>query len=155
MSDPQNIKVICSNKKAHFNYFIENVFEAGIVLVGSEVKSLRLGKGNIEDAHASASGNELFLYNMHIAEYEKSNRFNHSTKRPRKLLLNRREINKILGKIQQKGYSLVVLKAYFNNKNIVKLELALAKGKKLHDKREALKEKDWKREQERVMKRAE
>jgi SsrA-binding protein len=144
-------KVIAQNKKAFFHYFIEERFEAGIVLKGSEVKSLRLGKASIEDAHAAVSGSELFLYNSHIAEYEKANRFNHNTRRPRKILLHKKEINKIIGKIKLKGYTLIGLSLFFNEKNIVKLELGLGKGKKLHDKRETLKEKDWKREQGRVM----
>lgn len=144
-------KIIAQNKKALFNYFIEERFEAGVVLKGSEVQSLRQGKASIEDSHAAASGDELFLYNCHIAEYEKANRFNHNTRRPRKLLLHGREIKKIIGKIKLKGYTLTALALYFNKKNIVKVELCLAKGKKLHDKRETLKQKDWNREQERLI----
>lgn len=152
MSKPLTHRIICRNKKAKFNFAIEDSMEVGIVLKGSEVKSLRLGKINLEDAHATPSGNEIYIHNLNIAEYEKANQFNHETRRPRKLLLHRSEINKIIGKVQQKGYSLVALSMYFNNKNIAKVELALAKGKKLHDKRDAIKEKDQKREQQRALK---
>ncbi|MGI4775616.1 MAG: SsrA-binding protein SmpB [Janthinobacterium lividum] len=144
-------KIIAQNRKALFNYFIEDRFEAGIILRGSEVKSLRLGKASIEDSHATNSGNEMFLYNSHIAEYEKANRFNHESRRARKLLLHSVEIKKMIGKIRLKGYTLVALSLYFDKKNKVKVELGLAKGKKLHDKRENLKEKDWKREQGRLL----
>lgn len=144
-------KIIAQNKKALFNYFIEERLEAGIVLKGSEVQSLRQGKASIEESHAADTGNEVFLYNCHIAEYEKANRFNHSTRRPRKLLLHKKEINKIIGKIKIKGYTLVALSMYFNKKNKIKIELGIAKGKKLHDKRESIKEKDWKRDQSRLI----
>lgn len=145
-------RIITQNKKAYFNYFIEEKFEAGLILKGSEVKSLRNGKANIEDSHALDTHNEIFLYNSYIAEYEKANRFNHESRRPRKLLLHTKEIKKLIGKIRIKGYTLIALSIYFNKKNIAKVELGLAKGKKLHDKRETLKEKDWKREQGRLMK---
>ncbi|WP_419235457.1 SsrA-binding protein SmpB [Rickettsia endosymbiont of Nabis limbatus] len=144
-------KVIVQNKKALFNYFIEERLEAGIVLKGSEVQSLRQGKASIEESHAADTGNEVFLYNCHIAEYEKANRFNHSTRRPRKLLLHKKEINKIIGRTKIKGYTLVALSMYFNKKNKIKIELGIAKGKKLHDKRETIKEKDWKRDQSRLI----
>lgn len=145
------LKVIAKNKKARFNYHIEDTFEAGIVLKGSEVKSLREGKCSIVDSHADYSGGHIMLYNCHIQEYDKANQFNHNTKRPKILLLNKREIRKIIGKIKIKGYSLIALSIYFNSKNIAKVELAIAKGKKLYDKRENIKEKDWKRSQERAM----
>lgn len=144
-------KIIAQNKKALFNYFIEERLEAGIVLKGSEVQSLRQGKASIEESHAADTGNEVFLYNCHIAEYEKANRFNHSTRRTRKLLLHKKEINKIIGKTKIKGYTLVALSMYFNKKNKIKIELGIAKGKKLHDKRESIKEKDWKRDQSRLI----
>ncbi len=144
-------KVVTQNKKAIFNYFIEERFEAGIILKGSEVKSLRQNKVSIEDSHAANSGNEVFLYNSHIAEYDKANQFNHESRRPRKLLLHSKEIKKIIGKIRLKGYTLIALSLYFNNKNVAKVELGLAKGKKLYDKRESLKEKDWKRDQGRII----
>lgn len=143
-------KIISQNKKALFNYFIEEKLEAGICLKGSEVKSIRNGKVNIVDAHAAFNAhNELYLYNSHIAEYEQSNRFNHDTKRPRKLLLHKKEIRKIIGKIKIKGYSLIALSFYFNHKNIVKVELAIGKGKKLYDKRETIKKRDMERQQRR------
>lgn len=144
-------KFVAQNKKASFEYFIEERFEAGVVLIGSEVKSLRSGKVSIADTHAAMDRGELFLHNCHIAEYEQANRFNHSTKRPKKLLLHRGEIKKILGKIKLKGYTLVALSIYFNHKNLVKIELGLSRGKKQHDKRQTIKEKDWQREQERIL----
>lgn len=144
-------RIIARNKRASFDYFIEDEFEAGIVLKGSEVKSVRAGKVSLADSHATSSGNEVFLHNCSIDEYEKANRFNHEAKRPKKMLLHRREINKIIGKIKLKGYSLVALSIYFNDKNKVKVLLGLAKGKKQYDKREALKEKDWKQEQARLI----
>ena len=145
------LKVIARNKKASFNYFLEDVFEAGIVLKGSEVKSLREGKVSVEDSHADYSGGNLMLFNCHIQEYEKAHQFNHSTRRPRILLLKKKEIKKIIGKIKIKGYTLILTSMYFNEKNKVKVELAIGKGKKLHDKRETLKEKDWVRTQGKVM----
>lgn len=145
------LKVIAKNKKAKFSYFIEDTFEAGIVLKGSEVKSLREGKCSIVESHADYSGGHITLYNCNIQEYEKANRFNHSTTRPRILLLHKKEIKKIVGKIKVKGYSLIALSIYFNQKNTVKVELGIAKGKKLYDKREDIKEKDWKRDQDRAV----
>lgn len=144
-------RIVAQNKKAAFDYFIEERLEAGIVLTGSEVKSIRGGKVTIADSHAAMDKNELFLHNCHIAEYDQANRFNHPTKRPRKLLLHKKELQKIIGKIKLKGYTLIALSLYFNKKNIIKLELGLSKGKKQHDKRQSLKEKDWAREQGRVM----
>lgn len=144
-------KIVAKNKRAQFEYFIEEKLEAGIVLTGSEVKSIREGKVALTDSHAAENQGELFLYNCHIAEYEKANRFNHATRRPRKLLLHKREIQKVFGKIKLKGYTLMALSMYFNHKNIIKVELGLAKGKKQHDKRQSIKEKDWQREQGRIM----
>lgn len=144
-------KIIAKNKRALFEYFIEERIEAGIVLKGSEVQSLRLGKASIEDSHATNDGAQLVLYNCHIAEYEKAHQFNHNTRRPRKLLLHKSEIRKIIGKIRIKGYTLIALSMYFNAKNKVKIELGIAKGKKLHDKRESLKAKDWDREQHKML----
>lgn len=145
------LKVIARNRKASFNYFFEDTFEAGIALQGSEVKSLREGKVSIEDSHADYSGGHIMLFNCHIQEYDKANQFNHTTRRPRILLLQKKEIRKIISKIKVKGYTLVVTSIYFNEKNKVKLALAVGKGKKLHDKRETLKEKDWQRDQARVL----
>ncbi|HJK86300.1 MAG TPA: SsrA-binding protein SmpB [Candidatus Megaira endosymbiont of Nemacystus decipiens] len=144
-------KVIAKNKRAYYDYFIEDEMEAGIVLKGSELKSLRNGKASIAESHAGITQNEAFLYNCYIDEYDKANRFNHDYRRPKKLLLHKHEIKKITGKIKQKGYTLVALSIYFNNKNKVKVALGLAKGKKQHDKRESIKEKDWKRQQGRII----
>ncbi len=149
MSDYE--KIVVKNKRAQFEYFIEEKIEAGIVLTGSEIKSIRGGKVALVDSHATENQGELFLYNCHIAEYEKANRFNHATRRARKLLLHKREIQKIFRKIKLKGYTLIALSMYFNHKNIIKVELGLAKGKKQHDKRQAIKEKDWQKKQERIM----
>ena len=143
-------KVIAQNKRALFEYFIEEKIEVRIVLTGSEVKSIRAGQVALADSHAAADNGELFLYNCHIAEYEKANRFNHATRRPRKLLLHKRELQKIFGKIKLKGYTLMALSMYFNKKNMIKVELGLSKGKKQHDKRQTMKENDWKREQDRL-----
>jgi len=145
------LKVIAKNRQATFNYFIEDKFEAGIVLKGSEVKSLREGKASIEDSHADYSDGAITLLNCHIQEYEKANRLNHFTRRPRILLLHKKEIRKIIGKIKIKGYTLIALSMYFNEKNKVKVELGIGKGKKLYDKREDIKNKDWKREQGRTL----
>ncbi|MDF2965894.1 MAG: smpB [Rickettsiaceae bacterium] len=145
-------RIIAQNKKAYHDYFIEEKLEAGIVLTGSEVKSLRAGKANINDSHAAESKGEIFLFNSHVAEYEKANRFNHETRRARKLLLHKQQIRKLIGKLKVKGYTLVALTIYFNDKNRVKVELGLAKGKKEYDKRQTIKEKEWKRDQERIMK---
>ena len=145
------LKIVAKNKRAEFDYFIGERFEAGIILTGSEVKSIRQGKIALTDSHAAQENEELFLYNCHIDEYEKANRFNHATRRPRKLLLKKREIEKIIGKIKLKGYTLIALSMYFNKKNIVKVELGLSRGKKQHDKRQSIKEKDWQREQGRLI----
>ncbi len=147
-------KIISQNKKALFNYFIEERFEAGIVLCGSEVKSIRARKVSIEDSHAENQANEILLYNSHIAEYDKANRFNHNTRRPRKLLLHKKEIRKIIGKIRIKGYTLIALSMYFNAQNKVKVELGIAKGKQLHDKRQTIKDREWEREKSRTLSKA-
>ena len=144
-------KIVAQNRKARFNYAIEDVFEAGIVLLGSEVKSIRLGQMNIEDSHAAITNNELILYNANISEYNYSNKFNHSATQPRKLLIHKREINKLLTKTKIKGYTLIALSVYFNKHNKVKVEIGLAKGKKEYDKRDTIKERDWEREKSREM----
>ena len=148
----QNNKNIALNRKARHEYHIEEVFEAGIVLVGTEIKSLRAGKGSIAESFASNIGQELFLFHTHIQAYEKANQlFNHEDKRPRKLLLHKRELKKLLGKIKTKGYTLVPLSLYFNERNKVKVELALAKGKQLFDKRAAIKNREWTIEKSRIL----
>ncbi len=144
-------KLVAENRKARFNYEISETFEAGLALQGTEVKSLRRGKANIGDAYAGPSGDELFLFNVHIPEYLEANRFNHEPRRPRKLLLHRREINRLIGATQREGMTIVPLKLYFSPKGIAKVELGLARGKKLHDKRDAEKKRDWERERGRLM----
>lgn len=148
----QGSRTIALNRKARYNYHIEEDFEAGIVLTGTEVKSLRAGEANITDAYAEAKMGELFLINSYIKEYEMGNRFNHEARRPRKLLMHRREVNKIAAAIQRKGKTLVPLAIYFNDKNRVKVKIGLASGKKAHDKRATEKERDWNREKSRLMK---
>lgn len=138
-------KIIATNKKAYHDYFIEETVEAGIQLVGSEVKSLRLGNVNLKDSFALIKDNEAFLYNVHISPYAKGSYFNPEPRRTRKLLLHKKEIERLGGKVERKGYTLVVTKLYFKQA-LVKAELALAKGKELHDKRQALKEKQLDRD---------
>jgi SsrA-binding protein len=151
MSTPLTRKIVTSNRKARFDYHIEDTVEAGIMLTGSEVKSLRTGKANIIDAHAAEMKGEIYLFNAYIPEYSHANNFNHVDRRPRKLLLKKKEINKLIGKLKIKGLTLVALSIYFNEKNRAKVELALAKGKTNYDKRETKKDQDWAREQGRVM----
>jgi SsrA-binding protein len=144
-------KVVAENRKARFSYFIEDTYEAGVVLDGSEVKSLRAGKANIQDAYASEHNGEIFLINAYIPEYLQANRFNHETRRPRKLLLHKREASRMIGAIQREGVTLIPLRIYFNDRGRAKLELALARGKKMHDKRETEKARDWNREKGRLL----
>lgn len=148
----ENYKVIAQNRKARFEYEILESLEAGIVLVGSEVKSLRLGKTNITEAFADEREGAIYLINLNIEEYKGANRFNHEPKRPRKLLLHKREQNKLLGAIQRKGVTLIPLVMYFNHKGIVKVSLGIGKGKKLYDKRATEKERDWQRDKARGLK---
>ena len=148
---PDRGKLVAENRKARFNYEIGDTVEAGIALTGSEVKSLRTGRANIADSYASEEGGELYLINAHIAEYTQAGRANHSPTRPRKLLLHRKEIGKLAGAIQREGMTVVPLKLYFNQRGIAKVLLGLAKGKKLHDKRETEKRRDWDRQKGRLM----
>lgn len=145
-------KVISQNRRARFEYFIEETLEAGIMLTGSEVKSLRAGKANISEAFAHIEDNALYLHNMHIDQYKQATRWNHAERRPRKLLLHAKEIKRFIGLLQTKGLTMVPLSIYFNARNIVKVELGLAKGKKLHDKRETEKKRDWQRQKNRLLK---
>jgi SsrA-binding protein len=138
-------KQLANNRKARFNYTIEEELEAGIMLLGSEVKSLRAGGVNISDGYVADIKGELVLLNVHIAEYKGANKFNHAPLRPRKLLLHKKQIEKLLGKIQTKGLSVIPLSMYFNTRNIVKINLGICKGKKLYDKRASIKERDEKR----------
>ncbi len=144
-------KTVTVNRKARHEFHILESFEAGIALTGTEVKSLRANKANLQDSFARVENSELILYNMHISHYEQGNQFNHEPKRPRKLLVHKREIMRLLGKTQEKGLTMIPLKVYFT-RGKAKIELALAKGKKVHDKRETIKERDAKREMERAMK---
>ena len=137
-------KIVANNKKAFFDYFIEETYEAGVALAGTEVKSLRMGKGSIKEAFIRIERGEVYLYGMHISPYEKGNIFNKDPLRVRKLLMHKYEINKLLGKIKEKGYTLVPLNIYFKG-SLVKVEVGLARGKKLYDKREAIAKKDQRR----------
>jgi SsrA-binding protein len=149
-SDP-NSKIAADNRRARFNFAIGETFEAGIVLTGTEVKSLRLGKATIAESFAGAKDGELWLYNANIPEYLQANRFNHAPKRPRKLLLHKRQIGKLVAAVEREGMTLVPLKVYFNEKGRAKVEIALARGKKLHDKRETEKKRSWDREKGRLL----
>ena len=145
-------KIICLNRKASFNYFFHEIIEAGISLKGSEVKSLREGKGSIADSYAVDKNGEIYLINSHIPLYKQSSYNNHDPKNERKLLLNRKEINKLIGRINQEGLTIVPTKMYFK-RGRVKVEIAVAKGKKLYDKRQVKKKRDWQKEQSRLLKR--
>ncbi|WP_310620552.1 SsrA-binding protein SmpB [Flexibacterium corallicola] len=147
-----NRKVVADNRKARFNFEIETVYEAGIELKGTEVKSLREGKANVAESYAAEEGGELWIYNFYIPEYLQGNRFNHEPRRPRKLLMHRREIARLTAAVQKDGKTIVPLKVYFNEKGRAKMEVALAKGKKLHDKRQTEKNRDWGREKQRLLK---
>ena len=144
-------KVAAHNRKARFNYAIGETFEAGIALTGSEVKSLRTGKATIAESYADAHDGEIWLINANIPEYLQAGRFNHAPKRPRRLLLHRRQIDKMAGAIEREGMTIVPLKLYFNERGRAKLELAVARGKKLHDKRETERKRSWDRERGRLL----
>ncbi len=144
-------KLISENRRARFDYLIEETIEAGIMLTGTEVKSLRNGRANIAESYASPERGELFLINSYIPEYAPAARFNHEPRRPRKLLVHKRQLNKLVGAVDREGRTIVPLKLYFNERGKAKLELALAKGKKTADKRAASKEQDWKRQQARLL----
>ena len=152
LPDPfEKTKIVAENRRARFDYFVEDRFEAGIELVGTEVKALRQGEGSIAESYATIDGEEVWLINSHIPEYSHGNRMNHEPRRQRKLLLKGREISKLNGAITRQGLTLVPLSIYFNSRGRAKVELALARGKKVHDKRETVKERDWKREQQRLL----
>lgn len=144
-------KVVADNRRAYFEYFVEEKFEAGIALVGTEVKSLRIGEGSIAESYATLDGEEVMLINASIPHYKNGGYVNHEMRRPRRLLLKRREINKMMGAVQRQGLTLVPLSIYFNSAGKAKVELALAKGKKAHDKRETIKQRDWNREKQRLL----
>jgi SsrA-binding protein len=148
----RRFKVVADNRRARFNYEIGESFEAGIVLTGSEVKSLRAGKATIAESYADAKAGEIWLINANIPEYKQAGPFNnHAPKRPRKLLLHQRQINRLAGGVDREGMTIVPLKLYFNEKGRAKLEIALGRGKKLHDKRETLKKRSWEREKGRLL----
>jgi SsrA-binding protein len=144
-------KIVSENRKARYSYDILDTFETGIVLSGSEVKSLRQGKANIAESYATDQGGEIYIINASIPGYAQANRLNHEERRPRKLLLHKREIAKLIIAVQREGMTLVPLKLYFNDRGRAKMELALAKGRKLHDKRQAEKSRDWERQKARVL----
>jgi SsrA-binding protein len=146
-----SFKVVADNRKARFNYEIGETFEAGIALTGSEVKSLRAGKATIAESYADARAGEIWLVNANIPEYLQAGRFNHAPKRPRKLLLHKRQIGKMSGAVEREGMTIVPLKLYFNDKGRAKVELAIARGKKLHDKRETERKRSWDRERGRLL----
>ena len=148
--DPERL-VVAQNRKARHNYFIEETFEAGLALTGTEVKSLRGGRSTIAESYVTEEGGEAWLVNANIPEYASGNRFNHEPRRPRKLLLHRKQINKLMGAVDRDGMTLIPLKLYFNERGRAKLLLAVAKGKKLHDKRETEKKRDWGREKGRLL----
>lgn len=145
------VKTVAENRRARYDFHIDDKYEAGIMLTGTEVKSLRFGEGSIAESYAEVKGDGVWLINANIPEFSHGNRFNHEPKRPRKLLLNVREINKLHAAVSREGMTLVPLSVYFNARGRAKVELALAKGKKAPDKRATEKERDWKREQGRIM----
>jgi len=147
----EKTKVVAENRRARFDFAIDEVFEAGIALQGTEVKALRSGEGTIAESYAEVNNGQVWLVNANIPEFSHGNRFNHEPKRPRKLLLNARQINKLQGAVARLGMTLVPLSIYFNSTGRAKVELALAKGRKAHDKREHIKERDWQRDKQRVM----
>ena len=147
------LKIICLNRKASFNYFFEDLYEAGLILKGSEIKSVRNGKVNIAEAYAIERDGELYLINSHISSYKQASLLNHDPIEDRKLLLNKKEINKLIGKIQREGFTLIPTKMYFK-KGKAKIEIAVAKGKKKYDKRQAIKRKDWNRDKARYFRKS-
>ena len=144
-------KLIAENRRARFDYFLEDNIEAGIQLLGTEIKALRDGRANIAESYAAVEGREIVLINADIPPYKQANRFNHEPRRPRKLLLHRKQIDKLMGAVQRDGQTIIPLELYLNEAGKAKLEIALAKGKKLHDKREASAERDWQRDKARLM----
>jgi SsrA-binding protein len=149
--ETDNRRVVAQNRKARFNYLIGDTFEAGIALTGSEVKSLRSGKATIAESYADARAGEIYLVNATIPIYQQAGRFNHEPKRLRKLLLHKRQINKLIGAVEREGMTIVPLRLYFNERGRAKIEIALARGKKLHDKRESKKKRDWERQRGRLL----
>jgi SsrA-binding protein len=145
------VKLIAENRRARYDYFLEETFEAGIMLTGTEVKSLRNGRANIAESYASVEGNEVMLINADIPPYAQANRFNHEPRRHRKLLLHRKQLDKLIGAVRRDGRTIIPTKLYWNDKGLAKLEVALATGKKNHDKREATAARDWQRDKARLL----
>ena len=150
-SDEPKRKVIAENRRARYDYFLEDSVEAGIALLGTEIKALRDGRANIAESYAAVEGREIVLINADIPPFKQANRFNHEPRRPRKLLLHRRQIDKMIGAVQRDGQTIIPVRLYLNERGMAKLELALAKGKKVHDKREATAERDWQRDKARLL----
>lgn len=148
---PPKQKTIAENRRARFDYFLEDVIEAGISLLGTEIKALRDGRANIAESYAAVEGDEIVLVNADIPPYKQANRFNHEPRRHRKLLLHRKQIDKLVGAVQRNGQTIIPVRLYLNEQGKAKLEIALAKGKKLHDKREATAERDWQRDKARLL----
>lgn len=144
-------RLAAQNRRARHDYFIDDNVEAGILLHGTEVKALREGRASLQDSYAGEQRGELYLFNAYIPEYKQAHQFNHETRRPRKLLVHRRELNKLLGAVRREGVTLVPLSIYFNERGIAKVDLGLARGKKQHDKRESEKERSWQRERARLI----
>ena len=144
-------RLVAQNRRARHDYFIDDSLEAGIMLAGTEVKALREGRASLQDSYAGEMGGELYLLNAYIPEYKAANRFNHETRRPRKLLVHRRERERLLGQVRRGGMTLIPLSIYFNERGMAKVQIGLARGKKLHDKRETEKERSWNREKGRLM----
>ena len=151
-ADAPKQKIIAENRRARFDYFLEDHLEAGIQLLGTEIKALRDGRANIAESYVSPEGREVVLINADIPPYKQANRFNHEPRRPRKLLLHRKQIDRLIGAVQRDGQTIIPLRLYLNEDGKAKLEIALAKGKKLHDKREASAERDWQRDKARLLK---
>ncbi|RZJ93446.1 MAG: SsrA-binding protein SmpB [Brevundimonas sp.] len=150
-SEKPKTKLIAENRRARYDYFLEDNVEAGIMLVGTEIKALRDGRANIAESYAAVEGREIVLINADIPPYRQANRFNHEPRRPRKLLLHRKQIDRLIGAVQRDGQTIIPLKLYLNEAGKAKLEIALAKGKKLHDKRETEAKRDWQRDKARLM----
>ena len=148
---PSTQRLIAENRRARFDYFIEESLEAGLSLLGSEVKSLRQGRANVTEAYAAVEGRQIVLVNCYIPEYAAASRFNHEPRRPRKLLLHKKQIDRLVGAVNREGRTLIPMQLYWNDKGLAKLELAVAKGKKTHDKREAEADRDWQRDKARLM----
>ncbi len=148
---PSKAKTIAENRRARFDYFLEDNVEAGIQLLGTEIKALRDGRANIAESYAAVEGREIVLINADIPPYKQANRFNHEPRRPRKLLLHRKQIDRFIGAVQRDGQTIIPLRLYLNEAGKAKLEIALAKGKKLHDKRQATADRDWQRDKARLL----